>query len=266
MFNFFQKKIICGILNITPDSFSDGGLYNTLPKALKRAEEMIDEGASWIDIGGQSSRPFSEPISEEEELNRILPVISGVKKLKKDIIISVDTYYPVVADRAIEAGADIINDITGVRNQNMADIILKRRKPVVIMHMKGTPRDMQVNPYYDDLIGEIYEFFYDRIRFLNSKGFRDIILDPGIGFGKTVEHNILILKNLKQFRRLGYPIMIGPSRKSFIGSICGEKDPKKRVSGTIATCLFCYDSADIFRVHDVYDLRQAFSIFEELKK
>jgi dihydropteroate synthase len=261
-----NSKIICGILNVTPDSFSDGGLYLDKEASFKRASQMILEGAKWIDAGGQSSRPFSKPVSWQEEADRVIPVIHKIRKEFSDIIISVDTYYPEVAIEAIKTGVDVINDITGLRNEKMMEVILKYKKAVVIMHMKGTPSDMQKNPYYNDVISEIKSFFEDRIKMLKSNNFDDIIIDPGIGFGKTLEHNITIIKNMKVFKSIGYPVMFGPSRKSFIGMISGEKDPKKRVSGSVASCLYCYDWVDIFRVHDVYELNQAFSLYASFLK
>lgn len=261
----FNEKIICGILNITPDSFSDGGLYFEKEKAVERALKMIEEGAKWIDIGGQSTRPFSQSISPEEEEERVIPVIKELRrKVPSSIILSIDTFYPEIAGKALDLGVDIINDVTGLRNEKMIETILKHKKPVVIMHMKGEPKTMQENPYYDDVIKEIKDFFIEKINKLLENGFDDIIIDPGIGFGKNLEHNIKILKNLNSFKKLGYPIMLGPSRKSFIGMICGEKDPKRRVSGTIATCLYVYNNVDIFRVHDVYEIKQAFEIWKKL--
>ncbi len=259
------KKIICGILNITPDSFSDGGLYLERENAIKRAIEMVEDGAEWIDIGGQSTRPFSDPVDSRTEEERVIPVIRELKKiLPSDIILSVDTYYPEIAIKAIENGVDIINDVTGLRNEEMLNVIIKYKKPVVIMHMKGEPKTMQQNPYYTDVISEIKDFFISKIKELSKYNFDDIILDPGIGFGKNLEHNLTILKNLSSFKKLGFPIMIGPSRKSFIGIITGEKIPSKRVSGTIASCLYSYQHADIFRVHDVYELNQAFKVWKTL--
>lgn len=261
----FKKKVICGILNVTPDSFSDGGLYLEKDKAVQRAIQMIEEGASWIDIGGQSTRPYAKPIDPETEIERVLPVIYELRrKIPSSIIISVDTFYPEVAEEAIKKGADVINDVTGLRNERMVEVVVRYKKPVVIMHMKGTPQTMQDNPQYDDVIEEIVNFFKERIKLLKRYDFDDLILDPGIGFGKKLQHNIQILKNLKRFKELGFPLMLGVSRKSFIGMICGENDPKKRVSGTIATCLYIYPYTDIFRVHDVYEISQAFALWNAL--
>ncbi|MGC8867972.1 MAG: dihydropteroate synthase, partial [Elusimicrobiales bacterium] len=227
--------------------------------------EMVEQGASWIDIGGQSTRPFSNPVDSRTEKERVIPVIKELKKiLPSNIVMSIDTYYPDVAEEAIQNGADIVNDVTGLRNKEMINIIVKYRKPVVIMHMKGDQKTMQQNPCYDNVIKEINDFFISKIKELSKYNFDDIILDPGIGFGKNLEHNLTILKNLSSFKKLGFPIMIGPSRKSFIGMITGEKLPSKRVSGTIAACLYSYSYADIFRVHDVYEINQAFAVWKTL--
>ncbi|MCX7905850.1 MAG: dihydropteroate synthase, partial [Elusimicrobiales bacterium] len=175
------------------------------------------------------------------------------------------TFYPEVAVEAIKNGVDIINDITGLRNEKMIEVILKFKKPVIIMHMKGEPQNMQIDPHYSDVVEEIKEFFKEKIEFLLKHKYDDIIIDPGIGFGKKIEHNIQILKNLSSFKKFGFPIMIGTSRKSFIGMITGEKIPAKRVSGTIASCLYVYEYADIFRVHDTYEILQAFAVWKALK-
>lgn len=262
----FSKKLVCGVLNVTPDSFSDGGIYNETEKAINRVFELVELGADLVDIGGQSSRPFSKPVSVDEELSRVIPVITQVKKKNKDIIISLDTYYPEVAEEGIKYGVDIINDITGFRNEKMIELVLKHNKYAVVMHMKGTPENMQLNPYYDDVIKEVYNFLEDRVNLFKKEGFNKVIVDPGIGFGKRLEDNIEILKKLYEFKKLKCPIMLGTSRKSFIGKITGEEIPHKRVAGTIATCLFCYDWADIFRVHDVYETVQAFKVYSALKR
>jgi dihydropteroate synthase len=259
-----MKKIICGILNVTPDSFSDGGLFMERERAVEHALDMISDGADWIDIGGQSSRPGASPVSYNEEIERVIPVLREIKKIKPEKTVSVDTFYPEVALEAIKNGADVINDITGLGNENMVELLIRYGKQAVIMHMKGTPTTMQKNPSYNDVVKEIYNYFDEKIKFLKSKGFDKIIIDPGIGFGKNLDHNIAIMKNLSEFKKFGYPLMFGPSRKSFIGEISGEKNPGKRLAGTIASCLYCYEYADIFRVHDVYDIKQAFDVYEKV--
>lgn len=247
-----KKTLIMGILNITPDSFSDGGEFFNRQKAIQHAEEMVKEGADIIDIGGESTRPFSKRIPADEELKRVLPVLKEVKRL--NVQISIDTYKSVVAENCLKNGANIINDISALRmDEKMADIIAKYNCKVVLMHMKGTPENMQLNPAYKNVIKEISEFFEERIEFALKKGIKkeNIILDTGIGFGKTVRHNIEILRNLKEFKKFNLPILVGTSRKSFIGKIL-NKDEKNRLEGTLATTVIAImNGADIIRVHDV---------------
>jgi len=257
---------LMGILNVTPDSFSDGGKYFSVDAAVSRARRMVEEGADIIDIGGESSRPFSSPISEEEELHRVIPVLENLDDLK--IPISVDTYKPRVAEEALKRGASIINDIFALRKDGMAEVIRDYDAAVVIMHMKGEPKNMQVNPIYENTVSEIIRFLRERINFAKSKGIEEdkIIIDPGIGFGKRVEDNLVILKDLNSFRSLGYPILIGTSRKSFIGKIL-DVDSDQRLEGTIATNIIAImNGAGILRVHDVKEHLRAIKIAEEIMK
>ena len=264
----FRLKIppvrIMGVLNVTPDSFSDGGKYVSVEKAVEHAKEMIKEGADIIDIGGESSRPFSEPVSEEEEMRRILPVIDELADLK--IPISVDTYKPKVAEEALKRGVSIVNDIFAMRRDGMAEVIRDYDAAVVIMHMKGEPRNMQLNPYYEDVISEIYGFLKERVEFAKKIGIDEdkIMIDPGIGFGKRVEDNLKIIRNLNVFRSLGYPILIGISRKSFIGKIL-NLDLNDRLEGTIASNIVSVmNGASIIRVHDVKENLRAIKIVSEI--
>ncbi len=257
---------IMGILNVTPDSFSDGGKFISVESAVEHARSMVKEGADIIDVGGESSRPFSSPVSEEEEMRRILPVIEELSDLK--VPISVDTYKPKVAEEALKRGASIVNDIFGLRKEGMADVVRDYDAAVVIMHMKGEPKNMQMNPSYDDTIGEIMGFFRERVEFALSKGIEKdkIILDPGIGFGKRVEDNLMLIKSLESFRCLGYPILMGTSRKSFIGKIL-DLDVNERLEGTIATnVISLLHGASIFRVHDVKENLRALKIAEAIKE
>lgn len=260
---------IVGILNVTPDSFSDGRKFYKINDALKHAEKLISEGADIIDVGGESSRPGSIVVSEDEEIRRVVPVIKEIKKKFPKIPVSVDTYKPKVALNAIDSGAEIVNDIYGLRWQDgkMASVVAKEKVSIVIMHMKGTPQDMQENPEYNDVISEIYKFFKERLKFAKSKGIKKekIILDPGIGFGKTLRHNLLIMKNLSKFGKLGIPIMVGPSRKSFIGTLL-ETDVSQRLEGTIAASIFSViNGAKYLRVHDVLSVKRALIVFEAIK-
>lgn len=245
--------LIMGILNVTPDSFSDGGRYHSPEEAVSRAEAMAGEGADLIDIGGESSRPGSEPVSAAEEIRRVLPVIERMAG-RISVPISIDTTKSEVAKAALSAGARLVNDISGLRSDPaMAPLVAREGVPVVMMHMKGTPKDMQLQPEYRDVIGEIRGYFVERVKFARNQGIREdqIILDPGIGFGKTVDHNLEILARLGEFRSLGYPLLVGPSRKSFIGNILGLP-VEERLEGTLgAAAAAILQGASILRVHDV---------------
>ena len=226
-----------GILNVTPDSFSDGGRYADTARALTHARAMAAAGADIIDIGGESTRPGAAPVAEEEELRRIIPLIERLSA-ELAVPISVDTYKSSVAKKAIEAGAGIVNDISGLRfSPDMADVVADSGAAVVIMHIKGTPRDMQQNPVYDDVIGEVMAYFEEGIEIAVKAGVdrEKILIDPGIGFGKTLEHNLAILDRLDEFQALGRPIVLGTSRKKFIGTVLDVPMPEQRVDGTAAT-------------------------------
>ncbi|MBP1749878.1 MAG: Dihydropteroate synthase [Deltaproteobacteria bacterium] len=242
-----------GILNVTPDSFSDGGRHIALQDAVNHAKLMIEDGADIIDIGGESTRPFSEPVSEDEELARIIPVIQKVRDIS-DIPISVDTYKAAVAHEVLNAGADIINDISGLTyDDKMARVIAEHDAYTVIMHIRGTPKNMQENPVYDNVIAEIMAFLRRQSNYAVEAGVDDrkIIIDPGIGFGKRVEDNLRILKMLHVFKELGKQVLIGTSMKSFIGKIT-DSPLEERIEGTLATvAVALMNGADIFRVHDV---------------
>ncbi|MEN2994103.1 MAG: dihydropteroate synthase [Thermodesulfovibrio sp.] len=252
--DFLKKTYIMGIVNVTPDSFFDGGRYFSYQKAVDHALRLVDEGADILDIGGESTRPGAEPVSIDEELRRVIPVIEAVSK-RVSIPISIDTYKARVAEEAIKAGATIINDISGLRfDPEMPYIASKYKVPVVVMHIKGTPKDMQKNPYYEALIPEIIEYLRNSIIIAKQAGVDEnmIIIDPGIGFGKLPEHNLIIIKNLKEFSSLGKPLLIGVSRKSFIGKVLNEPSPDNRLEGTAsAVAISVINGANIVRVHDV---------------
>jgi dihydropteroate synthase len=245
---------VMGVLNVTPDSFSDGGLFSGHDAAVDHARSMASQGADIIDIGGESTRPGAEPLTEEEELRRILPVIERVAA-ELAVPISVDTYKAPVARKALAAGASIVNDISGLRfSTDMARIVADHDASVVLMHIKGTPRDMQANPVYGDVIGEIMDYLEESAAIALKAGVgRDrILVDPGIGFGKTVQHNLEIIGRLDEFRTLGFPIVLGTSRKRFIGTVLNVPEPKDRIEGTAATvALAIQRGAHIVRVHDV---------------
>lgn len=257
-----------GILNVTPDSFSDGGCYFDVEQAVAHAELMAVEGATLIDIGGESSRPGASPVSIDEELARILPVIRAVTDTV-DVLLSVDTYKAEVARCALKAGAHLINDITALYGDTgMAAVVAEMEAGLILMHMKGTPRTMQQSPQYDDVVGEICMSLQKSIQLAEAQGVaaERIIIDPGIGFGKTVEHNLEILKRLEEFRGLQKPLLIGTSRKSFIGNIL-ELPVTERGEGTIATvCWAIAHGVDIVRVHDVKENVRAAQMTDALYK
>ncbi|MGA2091253.1 MAG: dihydropteroate synthase [Endomicrobiales bacterium] len=255
---------VMAILNVTPDSFSAGGFYHDPEAAVARSLEMINQGADIIDVGGESSRPGARTVPIEEEKHRVVPVILSLRKKTKKLI-SIDTCKPAVAQAALDAGADIINDITGLRYQkgSMAALAARANVPVVIMHMHGTPRTMQKHPHYADVVADIYSFFEQRIAFAVARGIRreHIILDPGIGFGKTAEHNITILRRLHEFSSFGCPLLVGASRKSFIGSVTGVHNPADRSAGSVAAGIWAVEQgAGILRVHDVQETCAALKI------
>ncbi|MEW6456479.1 MAG: dihydropteroate synthase [Acidobacteriota bacterium] len=261
-----KETKIMGILNVTPDSFSNGGDYFSTEKAIEKGTQMEEEGAEIIDIGGESTRPGSEPTPLEEERKRVIPVLKELRK-KVNCFISVDTYKARIAEEAFDWGADMINDISGLRfDKEMIKIIKKESCPFVIMHMKGTPKTMQDNPVYENLFEEIENFFYERINFLslNEIDLNKVIIDPGIGFGKSYENNLRIIKNLNFLEKFKRPVLIGVSRKSFIGKIL-NLPPKERVEGSIAASIISViNGAHILRSHDVKSIKRAIKTAEEI--
>ena len=251
-----ERTIIMGAINCTPDSFSDGGQFKSPDEAVYRALQMVEEGADIIDIGGESTRPGSDPVPESKELDRVLPVVEMLHK-ESSVWISIDTCKTRVAQEAIETGADIINDISGLRfDRNMPNVAAENDVPVVVMHILGKPKNMQLNPVYDDVVKDVYNYFEERIASLTQAGISEdnILLDPGIGFGKNTEHNLILINNLHVFAHLNKPILIGPSRKSFIGNIL-NLDVKNRLEGTAAAvALSIVRGAHIVRVHDVKEM------------
>jgi dihydropteroate synthase len=264
-----SRTHLMGILNVTPDSFSDGGRYADAEQALAHARDMAAAGADIIDIGGESTRPGAAPLPEEEELRRIIPLIE-LLSAELAVPISVDTYKSSVAKKAIEAGASIVNDISGLRfSHDMANVVADSGAAVVIMHIKGTPRDMQQNPVYDDVVGEVIAYLEEGIEIALKAGVdrEKILIDPGIGFGKTLAHNLVILNRLEEFRALGRPILLGPSRKKFIGTILGVPVPEQRVDGTAAAVALGIErGASILRVHDVARMAQVAKVTDAIVK
>ncbi len=274
--NLGVKTAVMGILNVTPDSFSDGGEFFHIEKAVEHAAKMLDEGADIIDVGGESTRPGATPVPVEEELNRVIPVIKALRKeLGDKFFISIDTYKADVARAAIEEGADIINDISGMSfDPKMAEVVSDLDCPIIVNHIKGTPQNMQKKVYYDDVVQEIISFLDNQISYGLKKGIRKdrFIVDPGIGFGKNVEHNIEIIKRLKELRVLGFPILIGLSRKSFIGAVLknllGREEvlPKERLSGGLAaTAIAVLNGAHIVRTHDVKETVEFLTMLDTIR-
>jgi dihydropteroate synthase len=256
-FDFSQRPCIMGILNVTPDSFSDGGNFLLRDAAVERALKMESDGADIIDVGGESTRPGAEKISVKEEMQRVVPVIEEITK-RVHIPVSIDTYKSAVAEAAVSAGASMINDISGLRfDPRMPSIAALHKIPVVIMHIKGTPENMQKNPVYKALIPEIMDYLREGIEIAIEAGIPEdrIIIDPGIGFGKTVEHNLEIIKRVHEFEGLGKPILLGHSRKSFIGRVLEDLPVTDRLEGTAAAAAIgIFNGANILRVHDVKEM------------
>lgn len=262
-----ERTYLMGVLNITPDSFSDGGDYNTPEAALARAKQCVAAGADILDVGGQSTRPGAEPITLEEELRRVVPVVESIRS-QLSVPISVDTTRSAVAQAAVEAGADLINDISGgTFDQQMLPTVARLQVPIVLMHIRGTPQTMQQLTDYEDLIGEITRFLAAQIEKAQASGIARsrLIIDPGIGFAKTHAQNLELLRRLPELGALGVPMLVGTSRKSFIGRILNQSDPKQRVWGTAASCCAAIaGGADLLRVHDVAPMAQVCQVADAI--
>jgi dihydropteroate synthase len=267
-FTLGKRTLLMGVLNVTPDSFSDGGLFFDKETAIARGLKMVEEGADFIDIGGESTRPGSKPLGLEEELRRVIPVIEFLAK-EVDAPISIDTYKSTVAKKAIEAGAQIINDISGLQfDPSLSQVAAKEDVPLVLMHIRGNPETMQKNILYKSLFSEIIQYLKDSIQRAESAGVESeqIIIDPGIGFGKTVEDNLLILKNLQEFKILGKPLLLGTSRKRFIGKILNA-DVTERLEGTLSSIVVgVLNGAHIIRCHDVIQAKRAIAIADAVRQ
>jgi dihydropteroate synthase len=255
---------IMGVVNVTPDSFSDGGLYLDREAAVSHGLQLEAEGAAILDIGGESTRPGAEPVSEEEELARVLPVVEGLVAGGSGAQISIDTSKATVASRALDAGATFVNDVTALRaDPDLAAVVADAGVDCCLMHMLGEPRTMQEDPRYADVVSEVKAFLEERMAFAVGSGVAEerILLDPGIGFGKTLEHNLELLRRLPELVALGRPVVIGTSRKSFLGRLAGEPDAARRLPGTLATNVLAYErGAQVFRVHDVAPVYEALTV------
>ncbi|HMN24453.1 MAG TPA: dihydropteroate synthase [Ignavibacteriaceae bacterium] len=248
----FRISKIMGIVNVTPDSFSDGGKYFSLDNAVDRALKLIDDGADIIDIGGESTRPGSDPVSADEEINRTIPVIKKITNLRKDVIISIDTTKSNVAKQALDSGAQIINDISGLTfDNNMINTAKEFDAAVVIMHIKGNPKTMQDNPHYNDVVKEVFNFLLVQSKKAKQNGIEKIIVDPGIGFGKNIDDNFILIKNLDYFQSLSYPVMIGVSKKSFIGKTLSLDSDEREIGTVVLETISILKSARIIRTHNV---------------
>ena len=262
--NFKKIPLIMGVLNLTPDSFSDGGKFNSFNNGINHAKKLLREGADIIDIGGESTRPGSKTVNSIEEWNRIKKILNKLKYLN----VSLDTRKADIMQRGINLGVNLINDISGLSFDERSINILKQNKtPFVLQHSRGTPDIMQKNPKYKNVVLDIYDFFEDKIKFLRKNGIthNNIILDPGIGFGKNLKHNLKLLQNISIFHSLGFPIMVGISRKRFIGDIAEENDDKKRIGGTLSSSIFSLlQGIQLIRVHDVNEIMQGIKVFKKL--
>lgn len=257
------RPLVMGIVNVTPDSFSDGGKFFSADAAIAQAKALIAAGADFLDIGGESTRPYSQPVDEKEELRRVLPVVTAVAR-SAAVPVSIDTSKPAVARACLAAGAEIINDVTGLASEVMVALAVETGAAVCAMHMQGTPQSMQDNPTYDDVVDDILAYLRSRRDALVAAGIarERIALDPGIGFGKTHEHNLTLLANCRRFHELGCPLLVGPSRKGFIGKVLADKEAD-RTAGTIGVALaLAAQGVQILRVHDVREVRQALLLFD----
>lgn len=271
MFNTIEKPLIMGILNVTPDSFSDGGRHYSLDKALEQCRKMLAEGADIIDIGGESTRPGSDPVSAEQQIDRVVPVIEAIRRqLSSSILISIDTTQSPVAEAALSAGADMINDISAGENDAMIfKLTAKRRVPIILMHKQGTPKTMQDQPHYQDVVGEVLNYLMKRINQAIEQGVdrSTIAIDPGIGFGKRKQDNLDLLAHLDRFVETGYPVLLGTSRKRFMGSILDVAEPTELITATaVTTALGVMAGVKLFRVHDIKENRQAVDVAWAIKQ
>lgn len=265
--DFTAGPLIMGVLNVTPDSFSDGGEFLDTDSAVEHGLKMAQDGAAIIDIGGESTRPGAEPVPPSEQIKRVATIIKALSE-KTDVPISIDTKDVEVAKAALDAGASIINDITALSDERMAELAAERGVPVILMHKLGTPATMQAEPKYEDVVAEVLKYLLERANRAEQLGLAKdhIFIDPGIGFGKTLQHNLALLKNIDKFVESGYRVLVGTSRKSFIGKITGQEEPAKRIFGTAATVALCAAAGvSIIRVHDVAQMVDVIKVTKAIK-
>jgi dihydropteroate synthase len=264
-----ERTLVMGIVNVTPDSFSDGGMFEDAETAVKHGLRLLDEGADVLDIGGESTRPGSDPVGVEEELARVLPVIEGLRRGAPEALLSVDTRKAAVASEALAAGADVVNDIGAGTDPDMFDVVATAGAGMVLMHMQGEPKHMQADPRYDDVVAEVRGFLTDRLEMAVAAGIgRDrLCVDPGIGFGKNLEHNLALLRAIGSFRELGVPVLAGASRKRFIGELSGTDDPAGRLDGSVAAAVWCTSQGvEMVRVHDVGPTVRALRVVDAIAR
>lgn len=266
-FSQLTSPQVMGILNVTPDSFSDGGKYLDVYSALDRIYFMMKEGATIIDIGGESTRPNADPVSEEEELSRVIPILEKAVSSFEKVFFSIDTTKYEVAKQALQLGAHIINDVSGLQKESrLADLCAQYKATFVLMHSQGDPKTMQKDPSYKNVVEDITSFFKENIKTLQSKGVDKIVLDPGIGFGKTLEHNLKLVAQLDSFQKIGFPVLVGASRKSMIGQVLDGRSSSERLTGTIAVHYHALmNGAKILRVHDVKEASDSIRIFNAIQ-
>jgi dihydropteroate synthase len=260
-----SRTLVMGVLNVTPDSFSDGGRYLRPEDAIERGARLAEEGADIVDVGGESTRPGSDPVSEQEELDRVAPVVEALVR-RIETRISIDSYKPRVAGECLRLGATLVNDVTGLADAGMIQAAKERGAGVVIMHMRGDPKTMQQDVAYDDVVVEVRAFLAERARQAREAGIEEVIVDPGIGFGKTAAHNFEILRRLGELVSLGYPVLVGPSRKSFLGSLPSELPSSERLEGTLAAvAVSVLNGASIVRVHDVREAKRVVEVVDAVR-
>jgi dihydropteroate synthase len=264
-----QRTLVMGILNVTPDSFSDGGLFVDAEEAVAHGARLADEGADIVDVGGESTRPGADDVPIREELDRVVPVVQGLHLARPDVLVSVDTRRAIVAEAAIDAGACIVNDVSGGRDPSMLGAVARTHVGFVLMHMLGEPRTMQTDPQYDDVVGEVHEYLRERVEAALFAGAdaSQLAVDPGIGFGKTLEHNVALLRSLRRFADLDAAVLVGASRKRFLGTLTGVEDAASRLEGSLAAAVVsALGGADVVRVHDVAPTVRALAVADAVRR